>query len=65
LTGRDDIAAPYVPKEQRVEGRLVEVDRSVSVTDGQHGSDLSHHHFNSSINDISRPLESLWKISPD
>jgi hypothetical protein len=54
-----------VPKELRAEGRLVEVDRTISVTDGQHGSDLSHHHFTPSIKDISRLLEIFWKISSD
>jgi hypothetical protein len=63
LTRRDHIAVGQVPKELRAEGRLEEVDRSISVTDGQHGSDLSHHHFTPSIKDIIRLLESLWKIS--
>jgi hypothetical protein len=54
-----------VPKELRAEGRLVEVDRSISVTDGQHGGDLSHHQFTPGIKDISRLAESLWKIGSD
>jgi hypothetical protein len=57
-------AGPWVAKELHAEGRLVEVDRSISVTDGEHGSDLSHRLFTPSIKDISRLLDSLWKISP-
>jgi hypothetical protein len=53
-----------VPKQLRDKSRLVEVDRSISVTDDQHGSDLSHH-FAASIKDISSLLEGLWKISLD
>jgi len=37
----DDVAtASQVSKELRPEGRFVEINRSISVTDGQHGRDL-------------------------
>ena len=53
----DDIAtASQMPKEFRVEGRLIEVDRSISVTDSQHGKYLSYHRLAPSTKDLNRLL---------
>jgi hypothetical protein len=66
LTGYNDIrATSQVPKKLRAEGCLAAVDRSISVTPGQYGSDLSHARFTPSIKDISSLLESDWRISVD
>jgi hypothetical protein len=42
--------------------RLVEINRSISVTDGQHRRDLSHYRVPPRIEHISSLLESLWKM---
>jgi len=52
-SGDDMSATVQVPQERRAECGCVELDRSIPVTDGEHGRDLSSHRVHANI-DTSR-----------